>query len=253
MMADKELQEAAVNSRGDVIFHVTGAALNALCTLSAIVWLIVNRTKIRPSAVFILASVVVGVLAGDLITGILHWAFDTWFSPDTRFFRRMVLIVREHHIYPDRMFEYSFYHDAGALSVMAFLLTSPLFTFAFLQSVGDTQGFHLLYYAVCVAVTISFALVFMFELHKFGHKRETSKMVRLLQRFGLLLSYAHHMKHHSGNHDRNYCLINGHADRTFGAAGGWRALERIISSLTGATPRSDDREWLQAFHRAAKE
>lgn len=249
MIAERELPKAAPNTRSDVIFHVTGGVINALCTLSAIVWLIVNWTKIRPSTIFILASVFVGVLAGDLITGILHWAFDTWFSANTRFLRRMVLIVREHHIYPDRVFQYSFYHDAGALSVMAFLLTSPLFTYAFFRSVSDSRGFHLLYYAVCVAVTISFALVFMFEFHKFGHKRNASQVVRFLQKLNILLSYTHHMKHHSGKHDKNYCLINGHADRTFGAAGGWRALESIISSLTGATPRSDDREWLQAFHQ----
>lgn len=253
MTAEKELPQAAPNSRGDVIFHVTGGLVNALCTLSAVAWLIVNWTKIRPSTVFIVASVFAGMLVGDLVTGILHWAFDTWFSADTRFLHRMVLIVREHHIYPDRVFQYSFYHDAGALSVMAFLLTSPLFTYAFSRSADDSQSFHFLYYAVCVAVTISFALVFMFEFHKFGHKRTTSRLVRVLQRFNLLLTYTHHMKHHSGKHDRNYCLINGHADRTFGAAGGWRALESIISRLTGATPRSDDREWLQAFQRAAKE
>lgn len=253
MMAEKQLPELAQNSRGDVIFHAAGGIVNASSTLAAVAWLIVNWTTIRPSPVFILAAFCVGILVGDLITGILHWAFDTWFSADTKFLRRMVLIVREHHIYPDRVFQYSFYHDAGALSVMAFLLTSPLFTYAFVQSAGDSPGFHLLYYAVCVAVTVSFALVFMFEFHKFGHRRDSRQVVRLLQRLGLLLSYAHHMKHHSGKHDRNYCLINGHADRTFGAAGGWRALESIISRLTGATPRSDDREWLQAFQRSAGE
>lgn len=252
-MTEHEFPTAGPISRSDAIFHVIGGVVNTLWTLSAIAWLIVTWAKIRPSTLFVIASVLAGILIGDLITGLLHWAFDTWFNEEIKFLRRMVLIVREHHIYPNRMFEYSFYHDAGALSVMAFLLTSPLFTYAFLQSAGDSQGFRLLYYAVCAGVTISLAVVFMFEFHKFGHRRDASQVVRLLQRLNLVLSYTHHMKHHSGRHDKNYCLINGHADRIFGAAGGWRALESIISSLTGATPRSDDRAWLQEFRRRSEE
>jgi hypothetical protein len=52
------------------------------------------------------------------------------------------------------------------------------------------------------------------------------------------------MRHHSGAHDQNYCLITGAADRTLvGRLGIFRLLERIVSALTGAVPRENDRTW----------
>ncbi len=70
-----------------------------------------------------------------------------------------------------------------------------------------------------------------------------------MQRSGLLLSNRHHMQHHGGNHDFNYCIVNGWADRTLGRLGLFRGLEWVVERTTGAKPQRDDHEWLRRFGR----
>jgi ubiquitin-conjugating enzyme E2 variant len=74
--------------------------------------------------------------------------------------------------------------------------------------------------------------------------------VRLLQMSGLLLSMPHHIRHHSGNHDVNYCIVNGWADRTLGRLGLFRGLEWLVARFAGAVPQENDHDWLRRFGRA---
>lgn len=170
----------------------------------------------------------------------MHWAFDTWFRQDTIGLRRMVILVREHHVYPDRIFNYSFWHDAGMLSWFAAGASAPLLGFAALAH-GAPGPARM---ALAVAgVTLSLEIVFMFEFHKCGHRVQRGPAVRLLQRLHVLLSPEHHLAHHGGRHDTNYCLITGIADRTLGRLGAFRLLEHLVQAMTGAVAREDDREW----------
>jgi ubiquitin-conjugating enzyme E2 variant len=95
--------------------------------------------------------------------------------------------------------------------------------------------------SLCLAALVYSADVsLMFEYHKWGHRRRRGRLPRLLQRCGLLLSPDHHLRHHRGAHDSHYCLINGLADRTLGAWGFFRGLERLITAVTGVPPRAED-------------
>lgn len=183
--------------------------------------------------------------AADLTSGLLHWAFDTWFSTTKGAFRRMVSIVREHHVKPDEIFSFRFATDSGMLSwfggsgAFVLLLASQL--------AGDRP---VLVVALCLAAVIySVDVSLMFEYHKWGHRRRRGPLARLAQRCGLLLSPDHHLRHHRGAHDSHYCLINGLADRTLGDWGLFRGLERLISAVTGAQPRAEDHATLARLVR----
>jgi ubiquitin-conjugating enzyme E2 variant len=102
---------------------------------------------------------------------------------------------------------------------------------------------------VLAAVVFSVLLVTMLAFHKCGHRARQPRWIRLLQRSGLLLSVHHHSRHHLGNHDDNYCLINGWADRTLGRLGLFRGLEALIARWSGAQPQRNDHEWLRRFGR----
>jgi hypothetical protein len=91
----------------------------------------------------------------------------------------------------------------------------------------------------------------MLEFHKCGHRARQPRWIRLLQRTGFVLSTGHHSQHHQGNHDFNYCIINGWADRTLGRLGLFRGLEWIIARWSGAQPQRNDHEWLRRFGRKA--
>ena len=73
---------------------------------------------------WVLLAVFAGIYTADLVSGLLHWAFDTWLNEDITLLRRMVLQVRERHVYPNRNFRVGFLHDAGTLSWIALILTA---------------------------------------------------------------------------------------------------------------------------------
>jgi hypothetical protein len=231
-------------SRRQIAVQVAGAALNGAAWLAAVTWLAAGWTDQRPWWPGVVAAVLAGVYVADLVSGILHWAFDTWFSADVGFLRRMVLQVREHHIFPSRIFKIAFTHDAGTLSWIALLALAPL-----LASALAAGGPGAISYALCAAVVFDPLLVFMLEFHKCGHRPRGPRWVRALQRVGLVLPVGHHLRHHSGNHDVNYCTINGWADRTLGRLGLFRGLEWALSRLAGARPQEDDHAWLRRYGR----
>jgi len=244
----QDYPQIAPYTRGAIAFHLVGGALNAAFTLAGVVWLFAGWRVALSSWYVLPLALLAGLYVADFVTGFLHWAFDVWFNEKIEFVRRMVIMVREHHLHPQRIFKYSFYHDAGILSWLSLPLTAPAVAYAFVAGADPTAS-PALYFLVCASVVVSLCLVFMLEFHKCGHSPDSSRVVRTLQRLHLLLPYEHHMRHHSGNYDRNYCLINGYADLTLGALGVWRGLEAVISAVTGAVPQSNDKEWLSRYGR----
>lgn len=228
----------------EVRFHVTGAVLNGACALAGLIWVVATWKVHPPSWPWLLLAVLAGIYAADLVSGLLHWAFDTWFDENVTFLRRMVLQVREHHVFPNRIFHISFFHDAGTLSWIALIVTAPPTLWAILSGAGPAAAYVLL-----GLVIFDVLLVSMLAFHKCGHRARQPLWIRFLQKSGLLLSVNHHSQHHLGNHDYNYCIINGWADQTLGRLGLFRGLEWIINRWTGAQPQRNDHEWLRRFGR----
>jgi hypothetical protein len=228
----------------EIRFHLIGAVLNGAVTLSGLIWGFATAWKGSPAWPWVVLAILAGFYTADLVSGLLHWAFDTWFDENITFLRRMVLQVREHHVYPNRIFHISFRHDAGTLSWISLILAGPPILWAILSGAGPAG-----HSVVLASAIFSVLLVTMLEFHKCGHRARNPWWIRLLQRSGLLLSVPHHVQHHSGNHDYNYCIINGWADRTLGRLGLFRGLEWVIARWTGARPQRNDHEWLRRFGR----
>jgi ubiquitin-conjugating enzyme E2 variant len=222
----------------DRSFRILGGSLNVLVLSLAVARLAGHlRQAWHPGlAVGCLIAFAVATFAADLTSGLLHWAFDTWFSTTRGAFKRMVSIVREHHVKPDEIFGFRFATDSGMLSWFG---GSGAFVLLVLSGIAGEHP--ALVVALCLAAVVyGIDVSLMFEYHKWGHRRRRGPLPRLAQRCGLLLSPDHHLRHHRGAHDSHYCLINGLADRTLGEWGFFRALERLITAVTGVQPRAED-------------
>lgn len=224
-------------SRTDRVIRVFGGTLNLLALgTAASIFVQHLQAALHPTLIVILLlAFIVGTFAADLVTGLLHWAFDTWFSPHSGVFRRMVAIVRDHHVRPYEIFSFRFATDIGVLSWFAALGAFILLLATRPLAFSDSLVCGLAFSAIVFSVNVSL----MYEYHKWGHRRQRGPIARIAQRLGLLLSPDHHLQHHRGAHDSHYCLVNGMADRTLGSLGLFRGLERVITAVTGVVPRAD--------------
>jgi hypothetical protein len=194
------------------------------------------------SPVVAAAAVVTGFFVADFVSGVVHWLFDTWFSPDTPVIgRAFVRTFREHHADPSAICRHDFIETngsnmiAGGILVVAGHLVETACDVATDAAVTACAAFaaaSLLVAGVLTAVTS--------QIHKWAHEREAPRVVRLLQRARLILSPRAHACHHAAPFDRGYCITSGWLNEALERLGFFRRLERAVTALTGAVPRRDD-------------
>jgi ubiquitin-conjugating enzyme E2 variant len=218
-----------MNSRGLYATSIFSALLLALWHLNQL------AEEVTPSTwVYVVAGIGVGALGADLVTGLVHWACDTWADEQTPWVGvGLIQGFREHHREPDAMVEHDWIEVNGEVATAACagfgLLTLP--------ASQSALGGHVFVYA-CLYSLISLVALTN-QLHKWAHMCEPPVLIRMLQRTGLILSPARHSVHHSALHTSSYCISTGWLNGPLDAVGFWRILERTITHATGVEPRAD--------------
>lgn len=152
----------------------------------------------------ILACMVAGYLLADLLSGLVHWAFDRLGSETTPFVGpRFVRPFREHHAFPEAILSHGFLETNGntCLAAIPVLLVVRLLR-CDLDAPGQTAILGL------VTFTTAFALGTN-QFHKWAHARSARGSVAWLQASRLILSPAHHERHHTAPFDSHYCITTG--------------------------------------------
>jgi ubiquitin-conjugating enzyme E2 variant len=175
-----------------------------------------------------LGAVAGSVLLADLVSGVVHWAEDTYarFKPKRKL-RLINLIARDndiHHRRPRDFLKRNWRQSSWDLALIGALLLAA------------AHALGVLSWAVLLFVLLS---VNANQMHKWAHRnpRENPALVTWLQRMHLLQSPRHHGRHHGGNKDSHYCVVTNFLNPVLEEVSFWRRLERVVERVSGRAPK----------------
>jgi len=176
-------------------------------------------------------ALVLGILAADFGSGIVHWGADNWGSVNLPGVGAAIIRpFRHHHVDAYAITR----HDFLELNGNNFIVTLPLVWVAVSAVKSPDNALSL----VSATFWLSFAVfgAFTNQIHSWAHMKNPPMLVRVLQNSGLLLSREHHHLHHVRPHDCNYCITTGWMNGPLRAIGFFEAAERAITGVTGVIP-----------------
>ncbi len=211
---------------GRAVRAVEGGAI----AVAALAWLALATRWLHAAAfgaelLLLPAALGAGVIASDLLSGLVHFACDRFGSAHTPIVgRAFIAPFREHHRDPQAIARHGFRERNGNNALA--LLPCMAIAHAALPE-GSIRASGTLAYAALLAMFG--ALAWTNEVHAFAHGSRAPRVVRTLQRAGLLLSRAAHHRHHDGDHDRAYCITTGWCNAVLDRTRFWSTLERALS------------------------
>ncbi len=173
----------------------------------------------------ILLAIPLGLLGADFLSGLIHWAGDTWGDDDSpgigmRFLRPF----RFHHSHPMDLLRSNFFTTNGDTA----LATLPILALPFLMPTGS--------FAATWLVAVGAFGMWTSQFHRWAHQKAPPRPVAWLQRCRLILGRDHHLRHHKPPFARNYCITTGWCDGVLGALRFFAALEWLIGTVCGCRP-----------------
>jgi ubiquitin-conjugating enzyme E2 variant len=182
--------------------------------------------QIPPVAIDI-AYVFGSLVLVDFITGVLHWAEDTWTAPG----RSKLLdkwVVRdniEHHRRPGTIRAGNYWATNRVCIALAAVVAIVMVLF-------HVQAWQA-YFIVALLSQSN-------QVHLWAHCANPPLVIRWLQRFGLLQSTAHHAQHHKRPYANRYCTTTNYLNPMLDAIAFWRGLEWLFErcglTVKRATP-----------------
>ncbi len=193
------------------------------------------RISVASTGLSVVSTLVVLIawVAADFLTGVVHWAADTWGKESTPFWGpRFLTPFRVHHVTPKSFLECGFFDTNGDTA----MLSLPILLAAFLISLDSPSSINLALFLVTLAA-IGAATN---QIHQWSHMDHPPWFARILQRMRIILSPQEHSRHHRHPHDSRYCISSGVCNPFLDWIGFFTAMERIITWATGVQPRHDE-------------
>jgi hypothetical protein len=169
-------------------------------------------------------AIPLGILGGDFISGIVHWAADTYGSEDMRLIGpSLVKPFRLHHIYPRDICTHGLVETTGNVCILAVPVLSLCLYLMWLLPDSGLLAFSVVSFALMAAATVATN-----QFHKWAHQESPSALARWLQRRRLVLEPEHHKRHHTQPFDTNYCITNGWLNPLLNKLKFFRRLEATL-------------------------
>jgi len=190
----------------------------------ALVGVLVGEAGAVASALWLLLLAAPGLLAAEIGAGLFHWFADSFFTPHAPLIGPTIIrAFRDHHVDPGFMARRS----SAEVSGQNCFACLPILGLGVLCDPSSTLG--QLAVTSLLSFTAGIALTNLF--HQWAHSEDVGPRVRWLQERGLILSPERHALHHSGGHDRAFCVTTGWLNPGLDAIQFFPRLERAIRRL----------------------
>lgn len=173
------------------------------------------------------AGVLLGLVFGDFITGLVHWAADTYGEESTPVIgRSLVKPFRVHHVRPQEICEHGIVETVGNTCILAAPLLALCLAFAAHVESSAAAAFSAFTAVVTLGVTVATN-----QFHKWAHRQDPPRLVRLLQRSKLILGPEHHQTHHAEPFQSSYAITNGWLNPLLNRSRFFRRLEAALRAF----------------------
>jgi TMEM189-like protein len=182
----------------------------------------------------LILAVPLGIVGGDFVSGLVHWAADTYGSEETPMIGpSLVKPFRLHHLYPRDICTHGLVELTGNVCILAVpVLSASLYLMWLLPESGLVA-----FFVICLALTAA-ATVATNQFHQWAHQENPSRLARCLQRTRLVLEPQHHNQHHTKPFDTNYCITNGWLNPILNKLRFFRRLEATLRFLGFETAKA---------------
>jgi hypothetical protein len=171
-------------------------------------------------------AIPLGLVLGDFVGGLVHWAADTYFSEDTPVVGpALIKPFREHHLFPRDICTHTFVSIVGNVCILAVPLLALCLYLLWVTRHG-LVAFAILWTSLMTAATVATNV-----FHMWAHQEKPSAGVRWLQRMRLVLDPQHHQIHHTEPFEMHYCITNGWLNPLLNKIRFFRKLEAILRFL----------------------
>lgn len=168
-----------------------------------------------------------GLVFGDFVTGLVHWAADTYGEEGTPVIgRSLVSPFRVHHVRPQEICEHGVVETVGNTCILAAPL---LILFIVITASAETSGASA--FAVFTAVVTVGITVATNQFHKWAHQDAPPRFVRALQRSRIILNPEHHRTHHAAPFESSYAITNGWLNPLLNRTRFFRRLEGALRAF----------------------
>lgn len=228
-------EDALLPKHDDFTLLRRAFSVTAIAAATALLAWNTYRVIVAPVSLewWVVPVAVVGMVAADFLSGLVHWTADTWGSESMPWIgRRFLHPFRVHHVNPDDFLRRRFIDTNGDVA----LLVIPVLAISLAFPLDSQRG-------VAAAVFLgAFSGVGLLtnQVHQWAHMPSPPAIVSVLQRCGLILGHEAHARHHRPPYVANYCIATGWCNRPLAAIHFFRRLERTITWLAGLHPRHDD-------------
>jgi plasmanylethanolamine desaturase len=173
------------------------------------------------AALLILLKIILCLYGADFFTGFIHWLEDTFWTEETPIVGKWLIQPNElHHQKPTAFLMNTWWQSSYDAIIIGFIIL-------FIAQLTKHLTWEI---ALFILISISAC-----QIHKYSHQplSRLPAFIRFLQKIKIIQDSTHHVKHHTGEKNTNYCLITPFLNPLLRKTRFWEFLGVIFEPLFG--------------------